>query len=845
MSQEEPSLGADLGSFNLRKQTSEIVDTEEIDTVGHEDVEDEVESGWDGEVPRIDESDKGQGSFQHTAQLKSAERPQPRIVKDAVKHVASSPGSVAWPELSQGFDASKLVFSRPDPPLKIKSKAVEDHVAKVATKLVHIAILSARQYGTRRTNMRETWLKWITEDREVRKKVDWGFHIVLCKDRFDEGTKILRPEEQQYGDITVHRSRHDASELVVWDQGDRSYEFCGVEADHRLEVFEHVLSLSTGYKFISMIDDDGFLCVPTLLRDLEMLPQKNLVWGKFWCDQDAVRPDSNFFTISTDLMARAGRGMRESGMLPEVAPKRQMFKKAKAWLRSKVDSRAKNDNALGDPVPLGRALFAVISHFVHVLKERVYIFDDDKRIDAQQGWLLTLTQGSRLVPVAYALNHVKKQFDRSLCKRVVWAHRALERNVLEQVYDAAVKGGHLAQLTPQNYSLKMEDTCRWWNEKPDISPPVSSTVKLPVSKSHCKSQLHKLKDTWEWWNVDWMEDLCSHRFVFVRGQHQTGTDLVQKLIVTGTERVLSSFEQQAHTPAVPQYDGQFLQDLWPWDMPAVVRQCFCGCKSVSDWVCLYFCPQRAKKWGLGIRGRKPRARELFYTWRMFWDLKKPVLLEKSQEMGARHVLAMFPGVSVVVFVMRHPLSARKDQNDAACGELQSIGHCIDEWIRMWMLVPQEDVVVVRYESAALEPSIAGPLLQERLVLPSADGGTWPPRLDKEGASSVWQAPVEELRGDKSNPIDVQELAKQCRASPSCEASLQEREAKVARFGYNLMHPERSDITSGNLFVDLKEARKHFGEVKVDSSCNYRLQSEACPKVNQHLTPFQSTCDDAR
>eukprot|EP00971_Amphidinium_carterae_P343080 6482641-Amphidinium_carterae.1 len=40
------------------------------------------------------------------------------------------------------------------------------------------------------------------------------------------------------------------------------------------EVLEHILAQKLTYRFITMLDDDGLLCVPSFIRDLQALPPR-------------------------------------------------------------------------------------------------------------------------------------------------------------------------------------------------------------------------------------------------------------------------------------------------------------------------------------------------------------------------------------------------------------------------------------------------------------------------------------------------------------------------------------------------------------------------------------------
>eukprot|EP00608_Synchroma_pusillum_P002922 CAMPEP_0198441374 /NCGR_PEP_ID=MMETSP1452-20131203/62401_1 /TAXON_ID=1181717 /ORGANISM="Synchroma pusillum, Strain CCMP3072" /LENGTH=437 /DNA_ID=CAMNT_0044161999 /DNA_START=18 /DNA_END=1328 /DNA_ORIENTATION=- len=348
---------------------------------------------------------------------------------------------------------------------------------------------------------------------------------------------------------------------------------------------------------------------------------------------------------------------------------------------------------------------------------KVTLFDDQDRIDSQQndGWLNTHMQEAGPPEFAWSEN----KFHEGLCRRVVWSHRVTDGDIMKVAHMSAVRNDLMEPSDPNK--LPMNNVCHGEGIRSLQSPVINREVVIhpiegdePESNDGLKLDYGCLFSLGKSVQVPWAKSLCKHNYIFVRGQHHTGTGLVRSLITTGTEDKLSSFEQRYQNPQVPEYEGQFFQSLWPLDNPSEPRAKFCGCDNDAQIGCMYLCPARAWDWASDERKKK-----LFDEWRLFWDMSKQFLLEKSPEMGASHLRATFPN-SKVVYVMRHPLSLRVDYQRPACARVEDVPKCIDTWLNLWRAVPIKNTLIVRYESAALYPQLTSDQLQARLELRTED-----------------------------------------------------------------------------------------------------------------------------
>jgi len=124
-----------------------------------------------------------------------------------------------------------------------------------------------------------------------------------------------------------------------------------------------------------------------------------------------------------------------------------------------------------------------------------------------------------------------------------------------------------------------------------------------------------------------------HRFVFVGGLHRSGTSLVARSLTEHPS--VSGFRDTG----VPEDEGVHLQDVY---------------RGYGGWGRFGFDPRSHFTEHSPLVSDEARAR-LLAQWGRHWDLRKPVLLEKSPAnlLKARFLQALFPR-SWFVMVIRHP-----------------------------------------------------------------------------------------------------------------------------------------------------------------------------------------------
>ncbi len=238
---------------------------------------------------------------------------------------------------------------------------------------------------------------------------------------------------------------------------------------------------------------------------------------------------------------------------------------------------------------------------------------------------------------------------------------------------------------------------------------------------------------------------ADHQLVFVGGLHRSGTSLVESLLsghpsasgLTGT--------------GAPEDEGQHLQDVYPTAraLGGPGRFALSPQSHLTD----------DSPWA--VPSSAPR---LFDAWSPFWDLSKPVLVEKSPPnlMRSRFLQALFPAARFVM-VVRHPvevsLATEKWTPDLSFSRL------LEHWFVAHDRFEKDrgrigQILVVRYERLLAEPSR---VLAELAAFTGLEGLTdndaidatvhstygerWQDRIDREG--SAWLGDLTDRFGTRA------------------------------------------------------------------------------------------------
>ncbi len=185
-----------------------------------------------------------------------------------------------------------------------------------------------------------------------------------------------------------------------------------------------------------------------------------------------------------------------------------------------------------------------------------------------------------------------------------------------------------------------------------------------------------------------------HQLVFLGGLHRSGTTLLARLLAAHPS--VSGFSGTG----APADEGQHLQSVYP---PAKV---YGGPGRFG------FAPEAHLTEYSPLVGDES-ARRLFAEWSRYWNLERPVLVEKSPPnlLKTRFLQALFPDAAFVV-VLRHPIPV--SLATARWRETRRLHPLLEHWLRCHELFADDReslrrLHVVRYEDLVRDPqtSLAG------------------------------------------------------------------------------------------------------------------------------------------
>lgn len=252
-----------------------------------------------------------------------------------------------------------------------------------------IAIGSAPGKLLLRQTLRQTWLSWCSIASSLGVDVQYRF--------FTEETGVTAEEQQKHGDLVFQHA----------GEGYRG---------HAQRFFEQVAWLindsALNVDFFLKIDDDGFLCLPALSKDLHGMPRSQFFWGKFFCEAGRVLADENFMLFSQDVV--------------------QWLHQSRHLLRL-------------NPEATFAAHFGILQHVLNLT-----VLDDRDRMDVQQGWTTHWMQkpASTTVPTQRQAG--------SFCQQHIWAHHVQDAWLMRRVFAATDWSGMADQHTP---SLELGPIC--------------------------------------------------------------------------------------------------------------------------------------------------------------------------------------------------------------------------------------------------------------------------------------------------------------------------------------------------------------------------------------------------
>ena len=175
-------------------------------------------------------------------------------------------------------------------------------------------------------------------------------------------------------------------------------------------------------------------------------------------------------------------------------------------------------------------------------------------------------------------------------------------------------------------------------------------------------------------------EVASDRFLFIGGLHRSGTSIVHRLLCEHPQ--MSGF---ANT-GVPEDEGQYLQSLFP------IGRAFGGPGRFA------FHPGASLD-DLAATWTAEQTETLLREWGAYYDLSKPVLLEKSPPNLVRHgfLERLFPKARFL-FILRHPVCvALATRKWAKTSAVELLLHWHVAYRALALSAPSERVLILRYE----------------------------------------------------------------------------------------------------------------------------------------------------
>ncbi|MFN8186632.1 MAG: sulfotransferase [Gaiellales bacterium] len=259
----------------------------------------------------------------------------------------------------------------------------------------------------------------------------------------------------------------------------------------------------------------------------------------------------------------------------------------------------------------------------------------------------------------------------------------------------------------------------------------------------------------------------AHRYLFIGGLHRSGTTMLARFLAEHPE--ISGFSDTG----VPADEGQHLQTVYPPPSPGRQAGRFA------------FLPEAHLTEESPLVGEENR-RLLLSEWNRHWDLRRPVLLEKSPPnlLSSRFLQALLPDSSFV-FVLRHPIAVScATQKWSATRPHELLAH----WVHAHRIALTDvsylrSVMLVRYEDLIADPdTVLGGVFRFAGLADHAPG-----RRSEEGVNA------DNFAGDRTPRASVNEQYferwQRRKASPLKRGYLALLEARYERaaraFGYGL------------------------------------------------------------
>jgi hypothetical protein len=172
-----------------------------------------------------------------------------------------------------------------------------------------------------------------------------------------------------------------------------------------------------------------------------------------------------------------------------------------------------------------------------------------------------------------------------------------------------------------------------------------------------------------------LAEIDRHQFVFIGGLHRSGTSILFKCLKEHPS--ISGFDGTG----VPEDEGQFLQSVYP------IAQVYGGPGKFGFYSEMHLTENSPLV-------TDENRRKIFVEWSRYWDLQKPILMDKSPPniLKTRFLQALFPHAKFIV-IIRHPIAVALATEKWSKSSLESL---IEHWVLCHNILYQDKKYLNHY-----------------------------------------------------------------------------------------------------------------------------------------------------
>lgn len=171
---------------------------------------------------------------------------------------------------------------------------------------------------------------------------------------------------------------------------------------------------------------------------------------------------------------------------------------------------------------------------------------------------------------------------------------------------------------------------------------------------------------------DVVRELCAHTYIIIGGMHHSGTGAMRSAIRDHNRRFIN-VHQNTHCV---EDEGKYFQTVYSHVAQFEAKIWHCAFLEARVDEHKYAAHTEGSLWRNeeDAQTLTPRGAELLFTqWARFWNLRKPILVEKTplNMLRTRFLAALFPHVSCFIVVVRHPFGCCSMQHKTMFRDVNS------------------------------------------------------------------------------------------------------------------------------------------------------------------------------